>query len=107
MLGEAPWIPPGQPTLQPGRAGPLSDLRGAWADALGRLRREFGHDRGAIDIFLAPLQPVVETDGVLIVRSPSADCARWVARHLQVELAGLAEILGRPIGLVADPVALT
>ena len=76
----------------------------AWQAALARLRGSEEHDRGAIDIFLAPLRPVALQAGVVVVAAPSADGARWIGRHLTDELSELARLIGAPIGFVVETV---
>lgn len=100
--GEPPWVPGGQPSFLPGMAPAPDTLDEAWRGALAHLRRHEDQDLGAIDIFLAPLRPVALQDGVVVLAAPSADGARWIARHLTDALAVLAESLGAPIGLVVD-----
>jgi len=102
-VGEAPWIPPGQPAFLPGIGPRAEALVDAWADALRRLRGSEEHDRGAIDIFLSPLRPVALRDGVVVVVAPSAGSARWIGRHLTDELAELSRSMGAPLGLVVEP----
>ena len=101
---DGPWVPSGQPPPRPGVAPP-DDLADAWASALARLRRSGDANRGAIDIFLARLSPIGAQNGVLVVSSPTADCARWVGTHLRGELASMAAAIGLPIGLVTQPAA--
>ena len=102
--GDPPWIPAGQPAFLPG-IGPRADaLVDAWQAALARLRGSEEHDRGAIDIFLAPLRPVALQAGVVVVAAPSADGARWIGRHLTDELSELARLIGAPIGFVVETV---
>ncbi len=84
---------------------PPDDLAGAWSAALAHLRRSGDANRGAIDIFLARLRPIGAQEGVLVVSSPTADCARWVGTHLRGELASMADAIGLPIGLVTQPTA--
>ena len=102
IRGQAPWVPPGQPPFLPGLGPPESDLAEAWQRALDHLRREEDQDRGAIDIFLAPLRPVAVHEGAVVLAAPSADGARWIGKHLRDALAILAESLGAPVGLVVD-----
>lgn len=100
--GQAPWVPKGQPAFLPGIGPRTEALVDAWREALSRLRGSEEHDRGAIDIFLSPLQPVGLRDGVMVLAAPSADSARWIGRHLTDELAELSRSVGAPLGLVVD-----
>ena len=102
VRGQAPWIPPGQPPFLPGLGPPESELGEAWQRALAHLRREEDQDRGAIDIFLAPLRPIAVHDGVVVLAAPSANGARWIGKHLREALSILAESLGAPVGLVVE-----
>ena len=97
---EAPWVPPGQRARLPGLGPPPTDLGGRWRAALGQLRTDEEQERGSIDIFFAPLQPLGVRDGVVVVQAPSPDCARWIADHLSEPLAALSDALGWPIGFV-------
>ncbi len=102
--GEAPWIPPGQAPLLPGLTAPAwpDGPAAHWQQALATLRTEDDQDRGAIDIFLAPLAPLGPMEGAFVLAVPSAETAHWISRHLGDALARLAALLGAPLGLVLD-----
>lgn len=92
------WVPPelsppAEPHIPP-------DPGDAWTKAVASLRRQAGGRAGELDAFFSPMQVTGLRGGVLLLRPPSDDVARWVVQWMLTDLEALAELLGCGIGFV-------